>query len=215
MGEASAASARLLLVDDHPLYHAGLKSVLAALRPSYSLASASDATEGLARLAAGEDVDLVLVDIVLPGADGFEAVAEYGRQFPHIPRVLISGRDDPATQVRASRCGASGFVSKAWPADHLLWVAERVLAGDSGFDAPAGVAPRLAAGGLLCQQDLTLRQIEVLTLLAEGKSNKEIADALDIADRTVRAHLTDMFQALGVASRVQAVLQAQALGLVA
>jgi len=210
----SGASASLLLVDDHPLYHAGLASVLLVLRPDYRLLSASDAAAGLHLLDGRSDIDLVLVDIVLPGADGFEAVAQYGRAHPEVPRVLISGRDDAATMLRASRSGASGFVSKAWPAEQLVWVVERVLAGASGFDTPAAVEPRAFGKGLR-KQDLTLRQIEVLCLLAEGKSNKEIADRLEIADRTVRAHLTEMFQALGVASRVQAVLQAQQLGLVA
>ena len=211
----SDASARLLLVDDHPLYHAGLASVLQALRPGYQLLSASDARAGLALLDGRGDIDLVLMDIVLPGADGFEAVAAYGHAHPHVPRVLISGRDDPATMLRASRSGASGFVSKAWPADRLVWIIERVLAGASGFETPAPVEPRSFLGRELRKQDLTLRQIEVLCLLAEGKSNKEIADRLEIADRTVRAHLTELFQVLGVASRVQAVLQAQQLGLVA
>jgi|HubBroStandDraft_1064217.scaffolds.fasta_scaffold17065_3 DNA-binding NarL/FixJ family response regulator len=211
----SDAFARLLLVDDHPLYHAGLASVLLALRPGYQLVSASDAQGGLALLDGRGDIDLVLVDIVLPGADGFEAVASYGQAHPHVPRVLISGRDDAATLLRASRSGASGFVSKAWPAEQLVWIIERVLAGESGFETPAPLEPRSFLGRELRKQDLTLRQIEVLCLLAEGKSNKEIADRLEIADRTVRAHLTEMFQVLGVASRVQAVLQAQQLGLVA
>jgi DNA-binding NarL/FixJ family response regulator len=207
------ADACLLLVDDHPLYHAGLASVLAALRPGCRLLSAPDAAAGLALLDARGDIDLVLIDILLPGMDGFEAAALYGRAHPQAPRVLISGRDDLATQLRASRSGASGFVSKAWPVEQLIDVIERVLAGGSGFEAPARAAP--ARGEAPRAQDLTLRQIEVLCLLAEGKSNKEIANRLAISDRTVRAHLTETFQALGVASRVQAVLQAQQLGLVA
>jgi two-component system, NarL family, nitrate/nitrite response regulator NarL len=128
-----------------------------------------------------------------------------------VPRLLISGREDQATLVRASRSGASGFVAKSWPVERLLKVIERVLAGGSGFDPRTDAQP--ASGGI--GQQLTLRQIEVLCLLAEGKSNKEIAHRLDIADRTVRAHLTELFQALGVASRVQAVLQAKQLGIVA
>jgi DNA-binding NarL/FixJ family response regulator len=198
----------LLLVDDHPLYHAGLQSVLRTLRPNFRVLSAPDAAAGLAVLQAEPGIDLVLVDIVLPGTDGFDAVAEYGRACPHIPRILISGREDPATLHRASRSGASGFVAKSWPVDRLVAVIEQVLAGNSGFDRPPAASD--ARGG----QSLSLRQIEVLCLLAQGKSNKEIARCLDIADRTVRAHLTELFHALGVASRVQAVLQAQQLGIV-
>ncbi len=203
----------LLLVDDHPLYHAGLSSVLGGLRPNYRLLSAGDAAEGLARLGAHSDVDLVLVDIVLPKGDGFDAVAEYGRSFPHVPRVLISGRDDKATLVRASRSGASGFISKAWPVERAVALIERVLAGKSGFDDESHAsngADKIARG----KEDLTLRQIEVLCLLSEGKSNKEIAHALDIAERTVRAHLTELFHALDVGTRINAVLRAQQLGLV-
>jgi DNA-binding NarL/FixJ family response regulator len=197
-------------VDDHPLYHAGLRSVLQTLRPNFRVLSASDAAAGLILLQAEPRIDLVLVDIVLPGADGFGAVGDYGRACPHIPRVLISGREDPATLLRASRCGASGFVAKSWPIDRLIAVIEQVLAGNSGFD-PQPARP--AAGDRNDGQNLSLRQIEVLSLLAQGKSNKEIADCLDIADRTVRAHLTELFHALGVASRVQAILQAQQLGI--
>jgi len=204
-------TATLLLVDDHPLYHAGLGSVLQAAHPGYRLLGAADAAAGHALLMSDSTIDLILVDIVLPGTDGFDAVADYGRACPHVPRLLISGREDQATLVRASRSGASGFVAKSWPVERLLKVIERVLAGGSGFDARTDAQP--ASGGI--GQQLTLRQIEVLCLLAEGKSNKEIAHRLDIADRTVRAHLTELFQALGVVSRVQAVLQAKQLGIVA
>jgi len=203
----------LLLVDDHPLYHAGLSSVLARLRPNYRLLSASDMTEGLAQLVAHPDIDLVLVDIVLPRGDGFDAVAEYGNAFPHVPRVLISGRDDKATLVRASRSGASGFISKAWPVERAVALIERVLDGKPGFEnesSPGNGADKIARS----KEDLTLRQIEVLCLLSEGKSNKEIAHALDIAERTVRAHLTELFHALDVGTRINAVLRAQQLGLV-
>ncbi len=201
----------LLLVDDHPLYHAGLSSVLRTLKPDYHLLSASDCAAGLVALRTNPDIDLVLVDIVLPGADGYEAVAEYGRTFPHVPRVLISGREDKATFVRASRSGASGFVSKAWPVERFVALIERVLAGGTGFEE-AGHAH--VNGGPGRKQNLTLRQIEVLCLLSQGKSNKEIAHALDIAERTVRAHLTELFHALSVGTRMNAVLKAQQLGIV-
>ena len=201
----------LLLVDDHPLYHAGLASVLKTLRPKYRLLSASDCEAGLATLSSDPAIDLVLIDIVLPGMDGFEAVAEYGRIYPHIPRMLISGREDKATLVRASRCGASGFVAKSWPVERLIGLVERVLGGGTGFE---DVTAHVANGHAARKEDLTLRQIEVLCLLSQGKSNKEIAYALDIAERTVRAHLTELFHALDVGTRMNAVLKAQQLGIV-
>jgi two-component system, NarL family, nitrate/nitrite response regulator NarL len=206
----SDSAVNLLLVDDHPLYHAGLASVLRSMRPHYCLLSACDGPSGLRTLQENPATDLVLIDIVLPGADGFEAVADYGRVFPHIPRVLISGRDDKATLIRASRSGASGFVSKAWPVDRLVSLIECVLAGETGFD-DSNEHQAASAGR---KEDLTLRQIEVLCLLSEGKSNKEIAHSLQIAERTVRAHLTELFHALDVGTRMNAVLKAQQLGIV-
>jgi DNA-binding NarL/FixJ family response regulator len=206
-------AATLLLIDDHPLFHAGLATVLQSRRPAYHLLSAGDAAAGLEMIGATGEVDLVLLDIVLPGADGFDAVTSYGRAYPSIPRVLISGREDRATLLRASRSGASGFISKAWPPSALTFVIDRVLDGGAAFDAYAGdpdQEPMGEDGG----GRLTQRQLEVLSLLAQGKCNKEIARRLDIADRTVRAHLTDLFQALGVQSRVQAILHAQRLGLI-
>ncbi len=203
----------LLLVDDHPLYHAGLKSVLAAMRPNVRLLGASNAEEGLSQLEASPDIDLVLVDIMLPGSDGFDAVAEYGKRFPHVPRMLISGRDDKATLMRASRSGASGFISKAWPIERIVGHIEAVLAGGAGFEATVEAKGRRTVAASR-KEDLTLRQIEVLCLLSEGKSNKEIAHALDIAERTVRAHLTELFHALDVNSRMNALIRAQQLGIV-
>lgn len=207
----------LLLVDDHPLYHAGLTSVLKTLKPAYALLGAPDAQAGLALLRAQARVDLVLIDIVLPGMDGFEAVAAYGAVFPFIPRMLISGREDAATISRASRCGASGFVCKSWSVERMVKLIERVLDGGPGFEHEYGIDSQAQAAPTqdgTARQHLTLRQIEVLSLLAEGKSNKEIARQLDIADRTVRAHLTELFQALGVRSRTQALIHAQSLRLV-
>jgi DNA-binding NarL/FixJ family response regulator len=209
---ATDAALRILLVDDHPLFHAGLAAVLAASRPAYQLLSAPDANSGLALMDA-QPVDLVLLDIMLPGCDGFEAVALYGQRRPDVPRVLISGREDPPTRVRASRSGASGYIAKSWPPAALLHVIDRVLAGDSCYAPPEGeLTAEVDAGP---PPSLTERQMEVLELLSQGRSNKEIGRRLDIADRTVRAHLTEIFMVLGVTSRVQAVLHAQRLGLVA
>ena len=205
------AAATLLLVDDHPLFHAGLRAVLQSWRPGYKLLSAGDARAGLQALGARE-FDLVLLDIMLPGQDGFEAVALYRQAFPTIPRVLISGRDDPDLPMRASRSGASGFVSKAWPPAALVQIIDCVLQGGCVYELPSGAdacGADASAGGT---EALTLRQMEVLSLLVQGKCNKEIGRRLDIADRTVRAHLTEIFQALGVQSRVQAILQAQRMG---
>jgi DNA-binding NarL/FixJ family response regulator len=212
LGPALTVEATLLLVDDHPLFHAGLASMLQSARPRWRLLSAHDASQGLEMIRAHPDIDLVLVDIVLPGIDGFDALAEFGKACPQLPRVTISGREDAAARLRARHCGASGFISKAWTPERIAQVLDTVLDGGSGFDetAPAAGADGDDGNG----SGLTPRQVEVLSLLAEGRSNKDIEFRLGIAERTVRAHLTEIFQALGAQTRVQAILQAQKRGLI-
>ncbi len=211
-GSPVSAEATLLLVDDHPLFHAGLASMLRTARPGYGLLSAHDAAQGLEMVRADPRIDLVLVDIVLPGIDGFDALGEFGKACPQLPRVMISGREDAAARMRARHCGASGFISKAWAPERIAGVLDAVLDGGSGFDEQTP-ASRDAGGGADAS-NLTPRQVEVLSLLAEGHSNKEIEYRLGIAERTVRAHMTEIFQALGAQTRVQAILQAQKLGLI-
>lgn len=201
--------APILLVDDHPLFQEGLASVLARLAPQLGIVAADDAQQGLQVLRTHGDIALVLIDVMLPGTDGFAALSAYGAEFPHVPRVMISGRDDPALQRRARDAGASGFIAKALPAERLLAALRHVLDGGAYFDfaAPGSDAAAPQANGL------TQRQLEVLRLVGEGRNNKEIARELDITERTVRAHLTELFRALGVSSRTQSVLAAQRLGL--
>jgi len=205
---------QVLLVDDHPLFHEGLASAFARLAPDLKIVSADSAEAGLLVLRA-EPIDLALVDLVLPTLDGLSALALYAAEFPHIPRMLISGKDDPVVIAQARDAGASGFLRKSLSVDQILTALRAVLDGGAFFDLGApppipmvqGTSERDPSG------DLTLRQLEVLKLLGDGRTNKEISSALAIADRTVRAHLTELFRTLGVSSRTQAVLAAQRLGL--
>ena len=206
--------ALILLVDDHPLFHEGLASAFARLAPDLSIVSADSVQAGLELLRKSAPVELALIDLVLPNSDGLTALALYAEEFPHVPRLLISGKDDPVVVRRARDAGASGFLHKSMPLDRLLSALRRVLDGhayfeptaDGSFEEPGPRSGDPHAG-------LTLRQLEVLKLLGEGRSNKEISAALAIADRTVRAHLTELFRALGVSSRTQAILTAQRLGM--
>jgi len=198
----------ILLVDDHPLYHEGLASVFARMAPDFSIVSADSAEAGLAVLRQS-NIDLALIDLVLPGTDGISTMQLYAAQFPHVPRVLISGKEDPSVARRARDAGASGFIPKSLPVDRLIAALRNVCDGGACFDNDDSTAPPGQTGA----EHLTLRQLEVLKLLGEGFSNKEISNQLAIADRTVRAHLTELFRALGATSRTQAILAAQRLGL--
>ncbi|MEO7037126.1 MAG: response regulator transcription factor [Polyangiaceae bacterium] len=209
---------QILLVDDHPLFHEGLASAFARLAPDLSIVSADSAEAGLTVLRDSSHIELALIDLILPTLDGLAALALYAAEFPHIPRLLISGKDDAAIIAKARDAGASGFLRKSLPLDQLLAALRAVLDGGAYFDLRTPVPPALvgregADSGRDPSGDLTLRQLEVLKLLGSGRSNKEISSELAIADRTVRAHLTELFRTLGVSSRTQAVLAAQRLGL--
>jgi DNA-binding NarL/FixJ family response regulator len=206
---------QVLLVDDHPLFHEGLASAFARLAPDLSIVSADSAEAGLTLLRESPHIELALIDLILPTLDGLQALALYAAEFPHVPRMLISGKDDAAVIARARDAGASGFLRKSLPLEQLLAALRRVLDGGAYFDlrSPAPVPHEPNGADHDPSGDLTLRQLEVLKLLGDGRSNKEISSELAIADRTVRAHLTELFRTLGVSSRTQAVLAAQRLGL--
>jgi DNA-binding NarL/FixJ family response regulator len=194
-----------LLVDDHPLFREGFAAMLKHRRPDWELKTASCAAEAVGLLAGGARPDLAIIDIQLPDTDGFDAARVIGQIAPLVSRVMISGREDGAAKLRSRDCGASGFISKAWAPERILEMLEQVLAGGVAFETPTDVG----AG-----QAITSRQLEVLTLLADGHSNKMIERRMNIAPRTVRAHLTELFHLLEADGRVQAILKARQLGLI-
>lgn len=198
--------ARILVVDDHPLYCEGLAHAARRLRPDWEIRFAHSAQSALATLPAGE-FDLTIVDVGLPDVEGFALLRMIAAQYPRLPQILISGRNDAAVRVRAGSCGARGFIAKTMAPEVIVETVEAVLRGDNPLNAPlkaeAGI-PRLST-----------RQAEVLELLSEGHGNKEIRHRLGIAERTVRAHLTELFQLLDAHSRTQALIRARELGLIA
>jgi DNA-binding NarL/FixJ family response regulator len=195
----------VLLVDDHPLFRDGFAAMLKHHRPDWALRMANSGAEAVALLASGERPDLAIIDILLPDTDGFDAARVIGQIAPQVSRVIISGREDGAARLRSRDCGASGFISKAWSPERIVDALEAVLGGDVAFDPPAGG---------LAGEAITARQLEVLTLLADGHSNKAIERRMNIAPRTVRAHLTEIFHLLEADGRVQAILKARQLGLI-
>jgi DNA-binding NarL/FixJ family response regulator len=195
---------RILLVDDHPLFRDGFGQMATRLRPEWSLYFADNAAQALA-IFAMVALDLAIVDVSLPGEDGFalfKAIANLSRL---VPQILISGRDDAAVRIRARASGARSFISKAAAPETVISTIDAVLRGETVFDTAKGeVIPALTA-----------RQMEILMLVAAGHGNKEIRHRLNIAERTVRAHLTELFNVLGVHSRMQALIRARELGLIA
>lgn len=192
------------MIDDHPVFRAGFAALVGAAWPDAVLLLAESGAAGLALLSADSSVVVAIIDIRLPDRDGFDVASAMGAIRPSVPRILISGREDIAARMRARGCGAAAFIAKSSPAEAMIATIQTVLAGGDGFaDAAEPSLPVFSP-----------RQIEVLELLAGGSSNQQICATLGIADRTVRAHLTDIFDQLGVQNRVQAILQAQRLGIV-
>lgn len=198
---------RILIVDDHPLYREGMVSALRANLPGVEVDGEGSAEEGLAHLARVAGIDVVLIDLRLPGMDGFGALALYAERFPTVSRVVVSGLDDPQLVRRAFQAGASGFIPKSMSVAEVAEAIRRVLAGEVFVPEPGrGMTVDTT------EPSLTLRQLEVLRLLGTGHTNKEIAKALEITERTAKAHVAAIFQALGADNRTQAVLAAQQRG---
>lgn len=219
---------KILIADDHRLVIEAVKSKLSELEPGIAFALALSVDELYAAI--DDDLDLALIDLHMPGADGQTHIAEVRRRRPALPVIVLSGTDDPAVMRAALELGVLGFIPKAYSPEVMLSAVRLVLAGGvyvpqmllSGL--PPGVAaaaPALAprseggttAGATLAQlrSILTERQIEVLQLLSRGLPNKLIGRNLGISEGTVKIHLAAIFRALGVRNRTEAVVAAQTL----
>lgn len=195
---------RLLLIDDHPLFVEGFQAMTSRLRPEWQVEIAETGRDALNRIDT-HPPGIVVLDLVLPDIDGFDLLKRLKTVLPALPVVLVSGRDHAAMAVRARASSANGFIPKTTPPSDFIGLIEGTLIGRGAW--PGNEAPADAP-------TLTPRQAEVLELLAAGHGNKEIRYRLGIAERTVRAHLTELFQLLGVHGRMPAIIRARELGLI-
>jgi DNA-binding NarL/FixJ family response regulator len=210
---------KLLVIDDHPLILEGVAAALEGLGHGVRIVAARTAEKGLAAAAANPDLDLVLLDVALPGVSGFALIGKLRERFPMLPIVVLSALDDAASVSRAMNAGAMGFVPKSSATRVLINVLKSVLEGNVSpatlsATKPASIA--MATSGVKDSQVslLTLRQIEVLSRVCQGKANKQIATELGLSEKTVKAHVTAIFKVLGVANRTQAALAARSVGVV-
>ena len=210
------------------MFRDALAGMVEILHPGAVVAHASSAEEGLQMIHDGLELDLVLMDLRLPSMSGAAAIRLLKAAYKTLPIVVVSAADDPQEALAALHSGASGLVLKSTPAGEMVTALRGILAGEVYIHpawrsqtllgastqparASASESEPAEAGG---SDQLTLRQIEVLTLMAQGISNKVIAARLELTEKTVKAHLTRVFKFLGVVNRTQAVLAAQRLGLV-
>lgn len=208
---------KFLVVDDHPAVRSGLAAVLKPFAAEVIVLEAGDQAEALHHVASHPDVQAAFVDLQLPGAHGLRVIAAVLQQQPALAVLAFSASEDPE-DVRASlAAGARGYLPKSTPAatiraaltlvlDGHVYVPPLMLAATGASPPPVAATPSLAA--------LTERQREVLGLICEGRSNKDICQRLGISEKTVKAHVTAVLRCLNVFSRTQAIAAVRAAGLV-
>ena len=224
----SGRVARLVLADDHDLVRDGLNLVLSREPDLEVVGEASDGLEAVSvcrRLAP----DMVLMDIRMPDMDGLEATRRIKAEQPSVSVLMVTTYDDPDYLFEAVKAGAAGYVLKDATKEELVGAVRRVIEGDSPFDGnlaarllqrlatespPAAEAPSGLEGSAPVTSNLTPREMQVLGLLAQGKSNPDIAADFVISRATVKVHVERIIRKLGVSDRTQAVVRAIELGLI-
>jgi DNA-binding NarL/FixJ family response regulator len=211
---------KILVVDDHPLVRAAMSQLVAQLGGDVTVFEAADCAAGLERAREHSDLDLVLLDLNLPGLRGIPALERFREEHPSAPIVIVSMFHDRETVNEAIRRGAVGFIPKSSSRDTIVNALRLVLSGSVYVPAEAAMAadgteaaPSLAHARTAVELGLTARQGQVLALLMKGRSNKQICRELGLAERTVKVHMSAVLNTLRVSSRTQAVIAAGALGL--
>jgi len=208
---SEAVEYKLLIADDHPLFRGALREGISGLMKRAEIAEAGTFDEAVATLDRSGDIDLVLLDLAMPGARGFSGLMYLRTQYPGVPVVVVSANDDPATIRRCMEFGASGFIPKTLGVEDMRAAISRILGGGlwtpPDVDLTAGSDAETAA--LMARMaTLTPQQVRVLMMLSEGLLNKQIAFQLNVSEATVKAHVSAILQKLGVESRTQAVIAA-------
>lgn len=200
---------RLIIVDDHPLFRGALSQALNATVNGARVEEAQSLDELTALLAKNDDVDLVLLDLAMPGVLGLSGLLFLRAQYPGIPVVVVSATEDRAIIRRCIEYGASGFVPKSQPVENIRAAVQAVLAGKLWTPPDVdlnGGKPAENADLLSRISSLTPQQLRVLMMLAEGLPNKLIAYKLGVSEATIKAHVSQILTKLGVDSRTQAVI---------
>lgn len=203
---------RALIVEDHPLFREALLHLLASVVGKDAVCTAGSAEVGLRLADMLPNLELILLDLGLPGLNGADAVAAFRRKRPDVPILVISASDDRQDAGAAFRAGARVFMSKAVSSEVVVEVLQRLLSGAMSGQEWITTGHKRDWGDTLLPT-LTPRQQETLTLLAQGHSNKEIGLRLGLAEITVKMHVSTVFRVLGVTNRTQAALAARRLGL--
>ena len=208
----------ILIIDDHQLIIDGLESVLHTFSASSRVSHTNDAGKALEWLIAGQEFDLVLVDINMPGMDGFSFLKAINENNVLVPVVVISATENVHDVGKVLHAGALGFISKASKSDELFNAIKSILSGniytppwyneidEENFDDPKQIIAR--------QLNISKRQLDVLELMAAGHPNKQIADILFVSEATVKSHVSALFEILQVKNRMECINAARRHGII-
>jgi DNA-binding NarL/FixJ family response regulator len=205
---------RIVVADDHPLFRDALRLAIVEALPSPQVVEAGSLQAVEAALLAAPETDLVMLDLNMPGMQGFSGLVFLRAQFPSTPVAVVSANEEASVVRRAIEFGAAGYVSKSASPAEIRSALVALLAGEMSLpdgidltgeltDSEAELAARLAT--------LTAQQVRVLMMLNEGQLNKQIAHALGVSEGTVKSHVSRILQKLQVDSRTQAVILARRL----
>ena len=212
---------KILVVDDHSVFRAGLIQLLSALDSETEILEANRFDEAEEIAVSTRDLDLITVDLVMPGCDPFTGLGRLRARAPEVPVVVLSVIEQRRDVIRAIELGAMGYIPKAASSEEIVHGLKQVLEGNiyvprallnqpDGAEAP--ISPSTVADNRRLVETLTQRQKEVFELLAKGKSNPEIARDLGVSAHTVRIHISAILRALGVSNRTQAAVLAAGHG---
>lgn len=209
-----AAPARILIVDDHPLFVEALQRAIVSAFPGTETREAISIEAAKKVLDSKVPFDVVLLDLALPGTRGFDGLLELRKLHPSLPIVVVSALEDPRIVQDVMRYGAAGFISKSADRSEIASALKDVMDGSltlpKGYKPPEAPADSEARGDLVHRlKMLTPKQLSVLRMLRQGLLNKQIAHELQIEETTVKAHVSEILRKLNVSSRTQAVIEAQ------
>jgi DNA-binding NarL/FixJ family response regulator len=205
----------VIVADDHPLFRAAIKEALEAEQGETRFLEASSFESLQELVRAHKEVDLVLLDLHMPGVSGFAGLVYLCKRYPSVPVVIISANEDPVVIRRALEHGAAGFIPKSSSIETITRAIASVLMGEiwspdtTHSELPGKVASEVEMAERMAQ--LTPQQFKVLMMMSRGLLNKQIAYDLDVSEATVKAHVTAIMNKLGVSNRTQAVLAANQL----
>jgi DNA-binding NarL/FixJ family response regulator len=206
---------RFIIVDDHPLFRGALSQALGDAFADAEVLQSGSLDELTQLLTTAGEIDLILLDLTMPGVHGVSGLLYLRAQHPEVPVVIVSASDDPSTIRQCLDCGASGFIPKSQPVEAMRDAIRRIMGGEVWLPTDIDLSNALAgeAAELVTRMStLTPQQVRVLMMLGEGLLNKQIAFKLGVSEATIKAHVSAILQKLGVDSRTQAVIAINKIG---